>query len=61
MESKLVVFEKAGQPLQFTSCEIPALTEGQVLVKNEYATLCRSDISTYMGETDRKESHHLGA
>ena len=60
MESKLVVFEKAGQPLQFTSCEIPALTEGQVLVRNEYATLCRSDISTYMGKRIEKSPTILG-
>lgn len=60
MKSNIVVFEKAGQPLQFTSCDIPTLTEGQVLVKNEYATLCRSDISTYMGKRIEKSPTILG-
>ncbi len=60
MKSNIVVFEKAGQPMQFTTCDIPALTEGQVLVKNEYATLCRSDISTYMGKRIEKSPTILG-
>ena len=49
MKCKLMIFERAGQPLRLETCEIPPLKAGEVLVKNEYATLCRSDISTYLG------------
>lgn len=60
MKSNIVIFEEAGKPLTFTSCDIPALSEGQVLVRNEYTTLCRSDISTYLGKRIEKSPTILG-
>ena len=59
-KSKIVVFREAGTPLQVETCDIPALKEGEVLVKNEYATLCRSDISTYLGKRIEKSPTILG-
>lgn len=60
MESKIVVFKKAGVPMEEETCAVPALKEGEVLVKNEYATLCRSDISTYLGRRIEKSPTILG-
>lgn len=44
-----VVFEGAGRPLQICSMPVPQPRRGEILVRNEYATLCRSDLSTYAG------------
>jgi alcohol dehydrogenase len=44
-----VVFEGAGRPLQICSMPVPQPRRGEILVRNEYATLCRSDLSTYSG------------
>lgn len=60
MKSKIVVFRQSGVPLQVEECEIPALREGEILVKNEYTTLCRSDISTYEGRRIEKSPTILG-
>ena len=60
MKCKLMIFERAGQPLRLETCEIPPLKAGEVLVKNEYATLCRSDISTYLGRRIEKSPTILG-
>ena len=60
MRSKIAVFYGAGKPLQLEECEIPALCQGEVLVKNEYVTLCRSDISTYTGKRIEKTPTILG-
>ena len=60
MKSKIAVFYHAGEPLSLESCDIPELRPGEVLVKNEYATLCRSDISTYTGKRIEKSPTILG-
>lgn len=59
-KSKIIVFREAGTPLRMEECDIPALKEGEVLVRNEYATLCRSDISTYLGRRIEKTPTILG-
>lgn len=58
--SKIAVFERAGQPLTIEECPLPDLKEGEILVKNEYTTLCRSDISTYLGKRVEKSPTILG-
>ena len=60
MKSKIAIFEKAGQPLRLAEIDIPALQPGEILVRNEYATLCRSDISTYTGRRVEKTPTILG-
>lgn len=46
---QLAVFSGAGQPLKIQSRPIPALQEGEILIRNRYTTLCGSDIHTYCG------------
>lgn len=58
--SKLVVFEGSGLPLQLREVEIPALKPGEILIKNEYTTLCRSDLATYTGRRNEKTPTILG-
>ena len=60
MRSRIVLFERAGEPLRFMESTVPSLTEGQVLVRNEYATLCRSDLSTFLGKRIEKSPTILG-
>jgi len=48
--SKLAVFHSAGQSLTIESTAVPALQDGEILVRNEYTTLCRSDLNTFSGK-----------
>lgn len=40
--------------------EIPPLKDGQILVRNRYTTLCRSDLHTYSGRRREKSPTILG-
>lgn len=57
---KISVFTKAGTLMKIMESTIPTLKEGELLVKNEYVTLCRSDISTYTGKRIEKSPTILG-
>ena len=57
---KIVSFESPEKPLQLIDTIIPDLKEKEILVKNEYATLCRSDIYTYTGMRKEKNPTILG-
>jgi putative phosphonate catabolism associated alcohol dehydrogenase len=57
---KIVSFESSDKPLQFIDTPIPALKEQEILVRNEYATLCRSDIYTFTGMRKEKSPTILG-
>lgn len=48
--ARTAVFFGPGQPLELCSIPIPPLQAGEILVRNEYTTLCRSDLSTYAGK-----------
>lgn len=48
--SQLAVFHGPGQPLTLETVPVPALREGEILVRNEYVTLCRSDLNTFSGK-----------
>ncbi len=48
-KGKLVAFNGSGQPLVILEHNIPTLSEGEILVRNRYTTLCGSDIHTYCG------------
>ena len=39
---------------------IPKLKSGQILVRNEYTTLCRSDLNTFSGKRQEKTPTILG-
>jgi putative phosphonate catabolism associated alcohol dehydrogenase len=58
--SRIAVFHGAGRPLTLESVTVPALREGEILVRNEYATLCRSDLNTYSGKRTEKTPTILG-
>lgn len=51
---RFVVFRGPGLPLELRSSPLPPLRQGEILVRNVYATLCRSDINTWSGK--RKET-----
>ncbi len=57
---KIVAFESTDKALQLIDTPIPSLKEQEILVRNEYATLCRSDIYTYTGMRKEKNPTILG-
>jgi putative phosphonate catabolism associated alcohol dehydrogenase len=50
MISRTAVFARAGLPIEIVEIEVPPLGPHEVLVRNEMATLCRSDLATYTGQ-----------
>ena len=58
--STSVVFYGFDQPLKLIDIPIPALRSGEILVRNEYATLCRSDLHTFCGNRTEKIPTILG-
>lgn len=48
--SLAAVFTSHEAPIELRKIPIPALSAGEILVKNEYTTLCRSDLNTYCGK-----------
>ncbi|MBK8946104.1 MAG: zinc-binding dehydrogenase [Ignavibacteriae bacterium] len=59
-KSKIISFDSIDNSLKYLEVEIPQLTIGEILVKNEYVTLCRSDINTYIGKRKEKNPTILG-
>jgi putative phosphonate catabolism associated alcohol dehydrogenase len=57
---RAAIFEKANQPQQIRELKIPQLNDGEMLIKNEYATLCRSDLNTFTGKRQEKTPTILG-
>jgi putative phosphonate catabolism associated alcohol dehydrogenase len=58
--SKVAVFETPGKPFELVNTAIPPLQEQEILIRNEYTTLCRSDIYTYTGQRKEKSPTILG-
>lgn len=58
--STYAVFEKPGQDFHFKTVPIPDLKEGEILVRNSYCALCRSDLNTYIGKRTEKSPTILG-
>lgn len=58
--SKLAVFRGSGQPMTLETTPVPGLREGEILVRNEYTTLCRSDLNTFSGKRTEKTPTILG-
>jgi putative phosphonate catabolism associated alcohol dehydrogenase len=48
--SRLAVFHGKDRPFTYETVTVPALRPGEILVRNEYTTLCRSDLNTYCGK-----------
>ncbi|SKB27579.1 hypothetical protein SAMN05660226_00281 [Parapedobacter luteus] len=57
---EIMVFSGAGQPLEARSYQVPRLKAGEVLVANLYTTLCGSDLHSFSGETERKNTICIG-
>lgn len=58
--SKIAVFTASGQPFSIQQTNIPTLQPGELLVRNEYVTLCRSDLNTFVGKRQEKTPTILG-
>ena len=58
--SRAAIFHGAGQPFTLETVAVPPLREGEILVRNEYATLCRSDLNTFCGKRTEKTPTILG-
>lgn len=58
--SQVAVFHGSGQPLTLETVPIPPIREGEILVRNEYTTLCRSDLNTFIGKRTEKTPTILG-
>jgi putative phosphonate catabolism associated alcohol dehydrogenase len=58
--STIAVFTSKDEPITLQNVEIPALESGEILVKIEYTTLCRSDLNTYCGRRIEKSPTILG-
>jgi len=59
-KSRIAVFYKSGRGMELAEEEVPELKRGEILVRNAYTTLCRSDIRTYSGKRIEKSSTILG-
>lgn len=58
--SKFAFFNNDSMELQLSEVVIPALLEGEMLVRISYTTLCKSDILTYTGKRKEKNPTILG-
>ncbi|MBK8657026.1 MAG: zinc-binding dehydrogenase [Haliscomenobacter sp.] len=48
--SKTAVFHQTGQPLEIIQLPVPSPGPGELLIRIECTTLCRSDLNTYCGK-----------
>lgn len=58
--SSTAIFYDHAHPFELKDLPIPDLKPGEILVRNEYTTLCRSDIYTYTGRRIEKNPTILG-
>lgn len=59
-QGRFQVFHAPGTPLQLEARDLPVLGVGELLIANEYTTLCRSDLNTYCGKRTEKSPTILG-
>ncbi len=59
-QSKTAVFSSAAAPMEIKALPVPELRAGEILIRNEYTTLCRSDLNTYTGKRQEKTPTILG-
>jgi len=58
--SRLAVFHAKDKPFTCETVSIPPLREGEILIRNEYTTLCRSDLNTFSGKRTEKTPTIVG-
>lgn len=56
----MTVFHAERRAFELQEVQIPALAPGEMLVRNLYATLCRSDVLTVQGRRREKDPTTLG-
>ncbi len=59
-KSRAMVFTEAGSPLTMQEFPLPVLSEGEVLVRIEYSTICGSDVHTVIGTRSTPSPTILG-
>ena len=60
LSSKVAIFNAPKEPFQLQEVAVKTLEPREVLIKNEYVTLCRSDLLTYSGKRKEKTPTLLG-
>jgi putative phosphonate catabolism associated alcohol dehydrogenase len=58
--SRAAIFHGTGRPFELTEVPVPAPGPGEILVRNELTTLCRSDLNTFEGKRTEKTPTILG-
>jgi putative phosphonate catabolism associated alcohol dehydrogenase len=58
--SRLAVFHGKDKPFTYETVAVPPLQAGECLIRNEYTTLCRSDLNTFSGKRTEKTPTILG-
>ncbi len=58
--SRIAVFKGTGIPLSLERIPVPPLKPGEILVRNEFTSLCKSDLLTYSGAREEKTPTILG-
>ena len=58
--SQAAVFYSSDNPIRLQQLDIPQLKHREILVRNEYTTLCRSDLNTFTGKRCEKSPTILG-
>lgn len=58
--SQIVIHKTGAEKLEFEEIIIPKLHEREILVRNTYCTLCRSDLNTFTGKRTEKSPTILG-
>ena len=59
-KAKAAIFTGTNESMRLEEIVVPALSDGQILVQNQYTTLCRSDLNTYSGKRIEKTPTILG-
>ncbi|MEY3053379.1 MAG: hypothetical protein RLY31_3164 [Bacteroidota bacterium] len=60
ISSSAMIFRGAGEALEPAELPVPPPGPGEILVRNEFTTLCKSDINTYCGRRQEKTPTILG-
>ncbi|MCB9885209.1 MAG: zinc-binding dehydrogenase [Planctomycetes bacterium] len=60
ISGRVAVFSGAGVPHELRTAPLPALQRGELLVRNDFATLCGSDLHTYSGRRHERCPTILG-
>src|SRR5262245_40067702 len=58
--SKTAVFHSKEKAFTYEVIPVPPLRDGEILIRNEYTTLCRSDMHNFSGKRNEKVPTILG-